>query len=369
MPALNPRPGLLNIRPHMITPQGGAVRPKICIASNESAFGASPKAYRAAEAAVRDLERYPEEGPDKLAAAIAESQSLDIDRIACGPGSDDLLSRLARAYLRAGDELIHSVNGYQKIPNYAHANDAVPVSAPDRDFTADVDALLAAVTPHTRMVMLANPDNPTGSLVTAEEIRRLRAGLPGGVLLVLDSAYAEYVDRPDYERPDRLVEAFDNIVMTRTFSKIYGLAGARVGWLYGPPAVVDAVKRIGSTFPLSSLSLAAALAALVVSGLPPYPFTVAGFSPPKSGKRRSFFNRFAELGHTLVVFESPHRVLASLDDAIEAFGDREAALGRELTKMHEEVVRGRLSEIRDELAARAAIKGEITLVIGADLPR
>lgn len=316
MSALNPRPGLLNIRPHMITPQSGAVRSKICIASNESAFGASPNAYRAAEAAVRDLERYPEEGPDKLAAAIAESQSLDIDRIACGPGSDDLLSRLARAYLRADDELIHSVNGYQKIPNYAHANDAVPVSAPDRDFTADVDALLAAVTPRTRMVMLANPDNPTGSLVTAEEIRRLRAGLPGGVLLVLDSAYAEYVDRPDYERPDRLVEAFDNIVMTRTFSKIYGLAGARVGWLYGAPAVVDAVKRIGSTFPLSSLSLAAALAALEDEAHRQHVFSET------KRLRVAFSERLAALGLTvypsetnfvLVRFPDPTRTAVAAD--------------------------------------------------------
>lgn len=316
MSALSPRPGLLNIRPHMITPQSGAVRPKICIASNESAFGASPNAYRAAEAAVRDLERYPEEGPDRLVAAIAESQSLDIDRIACGPGSDDLLSRLARAYLRAGDELIHSVNGYQKIPNYAHANDAVPVSAPDRDFTADVDALLAAVTPRTRMVMLANPDNPTGSLVTAEEIRRLRAGLPGGVLLVLDSAYAEYVDRPDYERPDRLVEAFDNIVMTRTFSKIYGLAGARVGWLYGAPAVVDAVKRIGSTFPLSSLSLAAALAALADEAHRQHVFSET------KRLRVAFSERLAALGlkvypsetnFVLVRFSDPTRTAVAAD--------------------------------------------------------
>lgn len=140
--------------------------------------------------------------------------------------------------------------------------------------------------------------------------------------------------------------------------------------LLSDPGFVLVREAIAAGVPVQPLpGASAALAALVVSGLPPYPFTVAGFSPPKSGKRRSFFNRFAELGHTLVVFESPHRVLASLDDAIDILGDRDAALGRELTKLHEEVVRGRLSEIRDELAARAAIKGEITLVIGGALPR
>lgn len=262
MAAVQPRPGILNIRPHMIAAPAPAAGPAINIASNESAFGASPAAYRAAEAAVAGLARYAEDAPMQLAAALAETHGLDAERLVCGHGSDDILARLARGYLRSGDELIYSVNGYQKIPNYAHANDAVPVAAADRAFVADVDAILAAVTPRTRIVMIANPDNPTGALVTAGEVRRLRAGLPDEVLLVLDSAYAEYADSPDYERPDRLVEECDNVAMTRTFSKIYGLAGARVGWLYAAPAVADVVRRIGITFPLSGTSLAAALAAL-----------------------------------------------------------------------------------------------------------
>ncbi len=262
MTAVQPRPGLLNIREHMIGAPAAAAPPAIHIGSNECAFGASPRAYAAATAAVRDFSRYPEGGPEHLAAAIGKAWKLDPDRIACGNGSDDLLARLARAFLRPGDELVCSINGYQKFPNYAHANDAIPVTVADNDFMADVDAILAAVTPRTRIVMIANPDNPTGSLLKASEVRRLHAGLPGNVVLVLDSAYAEFATSADFEMPDRLVEEFDNIVMTRTFSKVYGLAGARVGWIYGSPTVIDAVKRIGITFPLSGASLAAACAAV-----------------------------------------------------------------------------------------------------------
>ncbi len=112
----------------------------------------------------------------------------------------------------------------------------------------------------------------------------------------------------------------------------------------------------------------AALAALVVSGLPPHPFTFAGFPPPKSGKRRRFYARFAELGHTLILFESPHRLLGSLDDALAVLGDRPAAIGRELTKLHEEVLRGTLSELAAELGARPALKGEFVIVVGSEKP-
>jgi histidinol-phosphate aminotransferase len=232
------------------------------IASNESAHGPSPAALAAAAEALSIAERYPEGGPERLAAAIARRFDLDRDRIVCGNGSDDILARLARAFLRPGDELIHSVHGYPKTPNYAHACDAVPVAVPDRDFTVDVDAVLAALTAATRMVMVANPDNPTGTYLPEAEIRRLHRGLPGDVLLVLDCAYAEYVDAGDYGDPARLVEATDNVVMTRTFSKIFGLAGLRVGWMYAAPEVADVVRRIGITFPITEPSVRAAIAAL-----------------------------------------------------------------------------------------------------------
>ncbi len=263
MTSVRPRPGLLNIRSPMVAVavnQGGPAT--INIFNNENGLGPSAKAVAAAVAALDRAELYPESGPEQLAEAIAGRFDLEAARIACGHGSDDLLARLARAYLAPGDQLIHSANGYQKIPNYAYANDAEPIAAADTGFKADVDAILSCVSDKTRMVMIANPDNPSGLHLAASEIRRLHAGLPGHVLLVLDSAYCEYVDAADYENPTALVEQADNVVVTRTFSKIFALAGLRVGWLFGPAEVVDAVKRIGTTFPLTSPSLAAAIAAL-----------------------------------------------------------------------------------------------------------
>lgn len=260
---VSPRAGILHIRPHMLeAPDGAGVPPRILLHSNESALGPGDRAVAAATAALADIERYPERAPAELAEAIGEAFALDPAGILCGAGSDEILARVARAYLEPGDEMIHSRNGYLKFPNYAHANGARPVAAADRDFCADVDAILAAVSRRTRLIMLANPDNPTGSHLPGAELRRLHGRLPGNVLLVVDSAYAEYVDAPDYEAAGALVEAADNVVMTRTFSKIFGLAGMRLGWLYGPPAVVDALTRIASTFPISTPALAAGRAAL-----------------------------------------------------------------------------------------------------------
>ncbi len=257
-----PRDGVLRIRGHMAAAEQPPPVDAIRIDSNESVYGPSPAAREAAIQAVEQVERYPLDASATLAGAIGRRFALDPARICCGFGSDDLLARLARIYLGPGDELVYPVHGYQKIPNYAHANDAIPVAADDRDFTADVDAILARVTERTRMVMLANPDNPTGTYVSGSEVRRLHAGLRADILLVLDSAYLEYVVADDYEAPDRMVEQHDNVVMTRTFSKVFGMAGMRIGWLYGPPSTVDLVQRIGITFPLTTPGLAAALAAL-----------------------------------------------------------------------------------------------------------
>ena len=239
----------------------GALRPRL-LASNECALGASPKAVAAAGLAAAALHLYPEEAHGRLRDAIGRRFGLDASRIVCGHGSDDLLARIARAYLKPGDELIHSARGYQKFPKYAHCENARPVAAPDRDFLADVDGILASVGERTRVVMLANPDNPSGRHLPGPEVRRLHRGLPGNVLLVLDSAYAEYVRAEDYEPPHRLADEAGNVVMTRTFSKVFGLAGARLGWLYGPPAIVDTLRRIGINYPLSAPSAAAGIAAL-----------------------------------------------------------------------------------------------------------
>jgi len=306
---LTPRQGILDIKPHMLaTPAGDGAVSRLNLASNESALGPSPNALAAAHAALASIERYPEDGVARLAEAIGAAFGLDPQRIVCGHGSDELLGRLARAYLDPGDELIHSVHGYLKFPNYAHAMGAQPVAAPDTGLRASVDDILSCVTPRTRMVMLANPDNPTGSYLGGGDIRRLHAGLPDDVLLVLDSAYAEYVAAADYELPVALIDAAPNVVMTRTFSKIFGLAGMRLGWLYGPPAVVDVLRRLGITFPVSSPAVAAGIAAV---GDPAHTDRVFAHN---RDVRRWFAQALADLG--LHVYPSQGNfVLVCFDDA------------------------------------------------------
>ncbi len=273
---ITPRPGIRRIRPHMIVASAspptiavGAdsrVVSPINIASNESAYGPGQASIAAGMAAIGGIHRYSDTAMTQLAGALARAYELNPRGIVCGFGSDDLLSRIARAYLSPGDELIYSVNGYQKIPNYAYCNDAVPVAAPDDDFAADVESILSCVTNRTRVVMLANPDNPTGTYIPGAEVRRLHRLLPANVLLVLDSAYLEYVDAHDYEDPWKLVEENHNVVMTRTFSKIHGLAGVRLGWLYAPEDIANVIQTIGITFPISNVALACGLASLEDAG-------------------------------------------------------------------------------------------------------
>ena len=255
--------GIGRIKPHMVSGATNAAPPAaILLNSNESAFGPSPTARAAARAAVSSIERYLENPDYILAPAIAAHRGLDAARITTGQGSDDLLARLARAYLGPGTELTRSANGYLKVPNYAYANDADVVSVADDDFKPSVDRMIAALTERTRVVYLANPENPAGTYLNGSDVRRLHAALPGNVLLIIDAAYEEYVDAVDYEPACKLVEETRNVVMCRTFSKIYGLAGARVGWMYGPDDIVDTVRRVGLTFPVASSSAAAAMAAL-----------------------------------------------------------------------------------------------------------
>lgn len=187
---------------------------------------------------------------------------LDPARIVCGAGSDDLLNLLARAYLADGDEAIHTTHGFLVYPIATMGTGAKPVVASEKNFTADVDAILAAVTPKTRIVFLANPNNPTGTYLPFDEVRRLHRGLPSNVLLVLDAAYAEYVRRNDYEAGIELVATSENVVMCRTFSKIYGLAAVRLGRLYGPAHVVDALNRIRGPFNVNAPAIAAGVAAI-----------------------------------------------------------------------------------------------------------
>jgi histidinol-phosphate aminotransferase len=232
------------------------------LSSNETPLGPSPKAITAYRAVADHLEDYPEGSAADLREAIGRAFGLDPDRIVCGAGSDDLLNLLARAYLADGDEAIHTTHGFLVYPIATLGAGAKPVVAPEKNHTADVDSILKAVSARTKIVFLANPNNPTGTYLPFDEIKRLHKGLPPHVLFVLDAAYAEYVRRNDYEAGIELVATSDNVVMTRTFSKIHGLAALRLGWMYGPAHVVDAVNRVRGPFNVNSAAMAAGIAAI-----------------------------------------------------------------------------------------------------------
>lgn len=234
------------------------------LSSNESAFGPGPQVIDSLAAAARSAERYPDPNAEELRAAIAARYHLDAARICVGNGSEDLLAQLAFAYLRPGDEAVYSQYGFLAYRRLVHACDARPAVAPEIRYHASVDAMLERVTDRTRIVFLANPNNPTGTLLAASEIRRLHAALPPHVLLVLDAAYGEYVaHREDYEAGFRYVhEGAENVAVVATFSKLYGLAALRLGWAYGAPAIVNALNRVRGVFNVGSLTQAAGLAAL-----------------------------------------------------------------------------------------------------------
>ncbi len=261
--APTPRPGVLDIAPYVpgkSTATGGAKLHKL--SSNETPLGPSPKAIAAYRGMVDKLYLYPDGSGSELRAAIAAVHGLNAERIVCGAGSDEVLNLIAHAYIGPGDEAIYSAFGFLVYPIAIKAAGGVPVVAPEAELTANVDAILDRVGKRTRVVFLANPNNPTGTYVPFSEVRRLHAALPADVLLVLDAAYAEYVRRNDYESGIELAGSAPNVVMTRTFSKIYGLAGLRIGWGYGPAHVIDAINRIRGPFNVSSPAIAAGVAAL-----------------------------------------------------------------------------------------------------------
>ena len=259
-----PNPGILDIAPY--TPGKSPVpepgRKVFKLSANETPFGPSPKAMDAYKDAVAHLEDYPEGTSRVLREAIGRAFGLDPDRIICGAGSDEILNLLAHTYLSHGDEAISTAHGFLVYPIATMANGAKNVVAPETDFTADVDAILERVTPRTKLVWLANPNNPTGTYLPFDEVKRLRAGLPPQVLLVLDAAYSDYVSRNDYELGIELVATTENTVMTHTFSKIHGLAALRIGWMFGPANIIDAVNRIRGPFNVSTPAMLAAVAAI-----------------------------------------------------------------------------------------------------------
>jgi histidinol-phosphate aminotransferase len=258
-----PRPGVLEIEAYV---PGKSSAPGVGrvfkLSSNETPLGPSPKAIDAYRAVAQHLEDYPDGASTALRTAIGRAFGLDPDRIICGAGSDELLNLLAHAYLGPGDEAIHTLHGFLVYRIATLASGGRPIVVPETSYTADVDAILAAVSQRTKLVFLANPNNPTGTYLPFDEVRRLHRSLPPGVLLVLDAAYAEYVRRNDYEAGIELVATSDNVVMCRTFSKIYGLAALRLGWLYGPAPVVDALNRIRGPFNVNAAAMAAGVAAI-----------------------------------------------------------------------------------------------------------
>lgn len=260
---VQPRPGVMNISPYV----GGesklaGVERIIKLASNEGPFGPSPKAVEALAEAAKTMHRYPDGGATQLRQAIAQRFGLDAARVVCGAGSDEIISLLCFAYAGQGDEVLYSEHGFLMYPISAHAAGATPVKAPETDLKTDIDALLDAVTDRTRIVFVANPNNPTGTYLTRAELERLRTGLPEDVLLVIDAAYAEFVNRNDYSAGLELVDAGQNTVMTRTFSKMFALGGLRVGWGYCPAEIADVLNRVRGPFNVSSAAQAAAVASL-----------------------------------------------------------------------------------------------------------
>lgn len=258
---ITPQPGIMDISLY----QGGASHVAghdnaLKLSSNENPFGPSEAALKAYAQAGRELHRYPSSDHAELRGAIAEVYGLDANRVICGAGSDEIIAFLCQAYAGPGTEVIHTEHGFAMYRISALAAGATPVEVPEHERVTDVDAILKACTDKTRLVFIANPNNPTGTMICSADVARLADGLPPQALLVLDGAYAEYVE--GYDGGAALVDQRDNVVMTRTFSKIYGLGGLRVGWGYGPAHVIDVLARVRGPFNLSNAALAAAEAAV-----------------------------------------------------------------------------------------------------------
>ena len=266
MPVL-PRPSILSVEPYV----GGeskvpGVNRIIKLSSNEGAFGPPPGAIAAITANAGEAHRYPDGGALALREAIGRRFGLNPAQIVCGNGSDDLLTMLILAYGGEGTELVMSAHGFMMYDLTGRWAGCHVIKVPEKNLTADVDGLLAAVGPRTRLMFLANPNNPTGSILPQSEVERLRRDLREDVLLVLDAAYAEYVTRPDFDAGGKLVDATANTVMCRTFSKIFGLGGMRLGWCYAPPAVVDVLGRVRGPFNVNAAAMVAGIAALAEPG-------------------------------------------------------------------------------------------------------
>jgi histidinol-phosphate aminotransferase len=295
-----PKPYILGI--HAYVPgkaNASDGRPLVKLSANENPLGTSPAALAALAEARAEAAGYPDPDSKALRAKIAEVHDLDPARIVCGTGSDELLNLAAQGFAGAGDEVLFARHSFSVYDIAARRCGARPVEVHDRDFTADIDALLAAVTERTRVVFLANPNNPTGTWLPPAEVGRLHAGLPGNVLLVIDEAYGEYVD-PEHQRFGfELAGRAENVLVTRTFSKIYGLAAERIGWATGAPHLIDTLNRIRGPFNVTASGQKAAVAALGDQGF------VKASREHNAAERDRFVRAVAALGnHGLVAVPS-----------------------------------------------------------------
>jgi histidinol-phosphate aminotransferase len=258
-----PRAAIFDIDPYVPGQSAAPGAAKVFkLSANETPLGPSPRAREAFRGFADRLQDYPDGNATALREALGAKHGLDPARIVCGTGSDEILHLLAAAYIGRGEEGIFTQHGFLVYKIAILAAGGVPVVAAEKNLTASADNILAKIGPRTKMVFLANPNNPTGTYLPFAEVKRLAQNLPAHVLLVLDAAYAEYVTRDDYSSGLELVSNSENVVMTRTFSKIYGLAGIRLGWCYAPPGVCDAINRIRGPFNTNGAASAAGVAAL-----------------------------------------------------------------------------------------------------------
>ena len=262
MSRITPQPGIMDIELYV----GGKATVKgvsdvVKLSSNENPYGCSDAAKQAHAKSGQNLNRYPATDHADLRSVIGETHKLDANRIICGVGSDEILQFIAQCYAGPGDEVIYTEHGFSMYPILALAVGAKPVKVAERERVVDVDAILAACTKKTKIVFIANPANPTGTMVGGNEMARLADSLPDGCVLVQDGAYAEFVE--GFDGGASLIETRDNVIMTRTFSKIYGLGGLRIGWGYGPREMIDVLNRVRQPFNLSSVQMAVAEAAML----------------------------------------------------------------------------------------------------------
>lgn len=320
MASPQPKESILKIRPYVAgksTAKNGMETVKL--SSNENPLGPSPDAIAAYEAESKNLFRYPIGSHDSLRSAIAEMEDLPMQQIICGAGSDELISLLIQAYVEKGDEVLYPEHGFlmYKISTLAHGG--VPRTAPEVDYTTNVSELLKAVTDKTKIVFLANPNNPTGSYISGAELKRLRDGLPEHVILAIDGAYAEYMQQDDYTDGSELVSSTNNTVMLRTFSKIYGLPALRLGWAYAPESIIDIMNRIRGPFNVNSAALAAGEAAILDTAYTQEMVKANAFERERvSNALKDKFKVYPAYGNFIMVgFGDPARTTAANNHLLE----------------------------------------------------